>query len=118
MEVSVCNISINRRSNLAPLDQISKSGDSGRSGDILDTLPTSTEVHLRDYDVNDNRPFNNEYQRDIETKNRSIYRLKYSNICGCGRCSRIKQGGYRIEKRNNYCYYFQEQHPKSTIMNI
>ena len=87
MEVSVCNISTKISSNLAPFDKISKSGDGGCSGDILDTLPTSTEVHLRDYDVNDNRPFNNEYQRDIETKNRSIYRLEYSNICACWKCS-------------------------------
>ena len=91
MEILLLDTSTKRSLIWAPFDKISKSGDGGCSGDILDTLPTSTEVHLRDYDVNDNRPFNNEYQRDIETKNRSIYRLKYSNICGCGRCS--QKGG-------------------------
>jgi hypothetical protein len=40
-------------SNLAPFVKISKSGDGGCSGDILDTLATSIEAQAKDYDVND-----------------------------------------------------------------
>jgi hypothetical protein len=40
----VLAIPTKRISNLAPFDKISKSGDGGHSGDILDTLATYSEV--------------------------------------------------------------------------
>jgi hypothetical protein len=52
VEILLFYISIKRSSNLAPFDKISKSGDGGPSGDILDTLTTSIKSKRRkDHDV-------------------------------------------------------------------
>jgi hypothetical protein len=79
VEVCIYNISTRRSLNQAHFDKISKSGGSGGSGGSLHTLATYTEAEAKDYDVNDNRPANDEGHRDNETKIKSIYRLGYSD---------------------------------------
>jgi hypothetical protein len=68
VEILFLDTSTKRSSNYAPFDKVSKSGDSGRSGGILDTLAISTAVYSRkNYEIDDNPSCNDEHQRDTET---------------------------------------------------
>jgi hypothetical protein len=51
LEISVYDTSTKRGSNQAPFDKISKSGDSGHSGGILDTLTISNKSKRKRHDV-------------------------------------------------------------------